>query len=172
MWQWDANGDGDQFIRQEGDTLVMAEMNGPGCIWRIWSATAEQGHVKIYLDGQEQPAVDLPFQEYFTGKSQPFAYPALSYQLADVGSRGHNLYVPIPYQKSCKVVADKGWGAYYHVRVFDVCAGHAGADIQRGPVRRTTSRRWRRSMRSSPRSLGRIPRGLAPARRRSADTVP
>ncbi len=22
-------------------------------------------------------------------------------------------YVPIPYQKSCKIVADKGWGAYY-----------------------------------------------------------
>ncbi|MHB8955278.1 MAG: DUF2961 domain-containing protein [Pirellulaceae bacterium] len=112
---WDANGDGDQFIRQEGETHVMAEMKGPGCIWRIWSATAEQGHVKIYLDDQETPAVDLPFREYFTGKSQPFAYPALSYQLVDVGSRGHNLYVPIPYQKSCKVVAEKGWGAYYHI---------------------------------------------------------
>ncbi len=36
--------------------------------------------------------------------------PALSYQLADVGSRGHNLYVPIPYQKSCKVVAEEGLG--------------------------------------------------------------
>jgi hypothetical protein len=112
---WDANGDGGQFIRQEGETHVMAEMQGPGCIWRIWSATAEQGHVKIYLDGQQEPAVDLPFQEYFTGKSRPFAYPGLSYQLADVGSRGHNLYVPIPYQKSCKVVAEKGWGAYYHI---------------------------------------------------------
>ena len=112
---WDANGDGGQFIRQEGETQVMAEMKGPGCIWRIWSATAEQGHVKIYLDGQQEPAVDLPFQEYFTGKSRPFAYPGLSYQLADVGSRGHNLYVPIPYQKSCKVVAEKGWGAYYHI---------------------------------------------------------
>jgi hypothetical protein len=113
--QWDANGDGGQFIRKEGDAYVMAEMEGPGCIWRIWSATAEQGHVKIFLDGQEQPAVDLPFQEYFTGKTRPFAYPALSYQLADVGSRGHNLYVPIPYQKSCKVVAQEGWGAYYHI---------------------------------------------------------
>jgi hypothetical protein len=25
-----------------------------------------------------------------------------------------NLYFPIPYQKSCKIVADKGWGGYYH----------------------------------------------------------
>ena len=22
--------------------------------------------------------------------------------------------MPIPYQKSCKVVADEGWGSYYH----------------------------------------------------------
>ena len=41
---------------------------GPGCIWRIWSATAEQGHVKIYLDGQAQPAVDLPFPGLFHGQ--------------------------------------------------------------------------------------------------------
>ncbi len=110
---WDANGDGGQFIRTEGEQVVMAEMEGPGCIWRIWSALAKEGHVKIYLDGQEQPAVDLPFRDYFTGKTAPFDYPALSYQLEDVGCRGHNLYVPIPYQKSCKIVADKGWGAYY-----------------------------------------------------------
>jgi len=34
---WDANGDGGGFIRTEGNQVVMAEMNGPGCIWRIWS---------------------------------------------------------------------------------------------------------------------------------------
>lgn len=111
---WGANGDGGQFIRKEGDNVVMAEMKGPGCIWRIWSALAKQGHVKIYLDGSDKPVVDLPFEQYFTGKTPPFAYPALSYQLTDCGSRGHNLYVPIPYQKSCKVVAEKNWGAYFH----------------------------------------------------------
>lgn len=112
--QWDANGDGDKFIRTEGNQRVMAEMKGPGCIWRIWSATAEKGHVKIYLDDQEEPVVDLPFRDYFSGKTPPFNYPRLSYSLTDVGSHGHNCYVPIPYQKSCKIVADEGWGAYYH----------------------------------------------------------
>ena len=111
--KWDANGDGNGIIRREGDQEVFAEMEGPGCIWRIWSALAEKGHVKIYLDGQEQAVVDLPFVDYFTGKTAPFNYPALSYQLTDVGSRGHNLYLPIPYQKSCKIVAEKGWGQYY-----------------------------------------------------------
>ncbi len=110
---WGANGDGSHFIRTEGDSQVMAEMEGPGCIWRIWSALAEKGHVRIYLDGSDQPAVDLPFVNYFDGETPPFNYPQLSYNLADLGCRGQNLYVPIPYQKSCKIVADKGWGRYY-----------------------------------------------------------
>ncbi len=37
--KWDANGDGHGIIRKEGDNEVLAEMNGPGVIWRIWSAT-------------------------------------------------------------------------------------------------------------------------------------
>jgi hypothetical protein len=111
---WDANGDGDGIIRREGNKIVMAEIEGPGCIWRTWSALAQKGHVRIYLDGQETPVVDLPFYKYFTGDTAPFNYPMLSYDLAAVGCRGQDLYMPIPFQKSCKIVADPGWGAYYH----------------------------------------------------------
>ncbi|MHC4570048.1 MAG: hypothetical protein ACYTE3_30360, partial [Planctomycetota bacterium] len=62
---WAANGDGTGIIRKDGDDLVFAEMEGPGVIWRIWSALAKAGHVRIYLDGAEEPAVDLPFIGYF-----------------------------------------------------------------------------------------------------------
>jgi len=110
---WAANNDGPMFIREEDGRYVMAEMDGPGCIWRIWSARAEQGHVKIYLDGASEPAVDLPFAAYFRGDTAPFNYPQLSYNLKDLGCSGQNLYFPIPYQKSCKIVADPGWGRYY-----------------------------------------------------------
>src|SRR5512143_818792 len=30
---WDANGDNDGIIRKEDGKLVLAEMEGPGCIW-------------------------------------------------------------------------------------------------------------------------------------------
>ncbi len=43
----------------------------------------------------------------------PFDFPNLSYNLSSDGCAGQNLYYPIPYQKSCKIVAEKGWGAYY-----------------------------------------------------------
>ena len=107
---WGANGDAGGFIRQEGDVSVLAEMDGPGCIWRIWSAAPGKGHVKIYLDGAAEPTIDLPFSSYFDRQSAPFTYAPLVH----TASRGQNSYVPIPYRTSCKIVAEKDWGAFYH----------------------------------------------------------
>jgi len=56
---WAANGDGGGIIRKEGEQLVFAEMEGPGCIWRTWSARPQEGHVRIFLDGAETPAVAI-----------------------------------------------------------------------------------------------------------------
>ena len=107
---WAANNDGWGIIRSERGKIVMAEMQGPGVIWRIWTARAQKGHVKIYLDGAGSPAVDLPFIGYFNCENKPFTHHALVHQTA----KGWNCYVPIPYQKSCKITAEKGWGKYYH----------------------------------------------------------
>ena len=91
---------------RKGDKLVLAEMQGPGCIWRIWSAAPKDGHVRIYLDGASEPAVDLPFVGYFDGKNEPFTRSAIVHTV----SMGWNNYTPIPYQKSCKIVADPWLG--------------------------------------------------------------
>jgi len=108
--RWAANGDGRGIIREEDGRHVLAEMEGPGVIWRIWSANPRGGHVRIYLDGAAEPALDLPFGDYFTGKEPPLEGEALCYTSA----AGRNCCVPIPYQRACKIVADPDWGAYYH----------------------------------------------------------
>jgi Protein of unknown function (DUF2961) len=110
--RWDANGDGGGIIRQEGDESVLMDVRGPGSIWRTWSATADAGHVKIYLDGATTPTVDLPFKSYFDGSVAPFNRPNLVY-IPSPAAHGFDNYTPISFQKSCKIVADKGWGAYY-----------------------------------------------------------
>lgn len=110
---WEANSDGFSglgWIRIEDDKLVLAEMEGPGCIWRIWSASPSEGHVRIYLDGQAEPVVDLPFIGYFNGQNKPFTRDALVHIVAS----GKNCYVPIPFQKSCKIVADRDYGEFHH----------------------------------------------------------
>ena len=107
---WHANGDGVGFIRKEGNEIVMAEMEGPGCILRIWSADAQPGRVKMYLDDGAEPVLDMPFNEYFAGKKPAFMFKSLGYI---TGAGGFNLYFPIPYQKSCKITAEEKWGQYY-----------------------------------------------------------
>ncbi len=108
--EWYANGDGDGFVTTQGEDMILAEMQGPGVIWRIWSAAPKDGHVKIYLDGQESPAIDLPFIGYFNRANAPFDRSALVYE----SSKGFNSYIPIPFQKSCKIVAEKDWGKFFH----------------------------------------------------------
>ncbi len=107
---WGANNDGGGFIRTQPDGgIVMAEMTGPGCLWRIWAGTPEPGRVQIFIDGSNAPAVDLRFQDYFNRTQAPFNYPSLVY----TACKGLNSYVPIPYNVSCRVVAynDK---SYFH----------------------------------------------------------
>src|SRR6266404_5621091 len=94
---WTANNDGSGIIRMEGTNSVLAEMIGPGCIWRMWSATPSSGHVRIYLDGTNgPPAVDLPFSAYFDGQHAPFTNSALVHTTP---ANGWNNYTPVPYLK-------------------------------------------------------------------------
>lgn len=108
---WNANNDdrGNLGTQPDGG-IILAQMNGPGCLWRIWSAQVGTGHVKIFLDGSSTPAVDLAFQDYFNRSTFPFDYPSLTY----VACAGFNSYLPIPYNSSCKIVAYGSWGRYFH----------------------------------------------------------
>lgn len=107
---WGANDDGSGVVRMEGGRAVLADLEGPGCLWRIWSATAGPGAVRIFLDGSDAPAVDLPFAGYFDRQHAPFTRRELVYTTAALG---HNNYTPIPFQRSCRIVAEPGWGKYY-----------------------------------------------------------
>jgi len=118
---WHANWDGGGAIRREGDSLVAAEIDGPGVIWRVWSASAGKGHIKIFIDGAEEPTLDIPYSEFFNNDSGMFAYPELVLTL----SKGRNSFVPIPFQKSCKIVYEKGWGAYYQITYSQLPQGTA-----------------------------------------------
>lgn len=110
---WGANDDGGGCVRKEEGSIVAMELDGPGVIWRVWSALPEQGHIRIFLDHAETPVIDQPFRDYFERFNQegpPANFPNLSPAL----SRGRNCFIPIPFQKHCKVLLDQGWGAYYH----------------------------------------------------------
>lgn len=108
----DANGDYGQYLRVEPAGHIMADMEGPGCIDRIWSANAD-GTIRIFIDGEEKPRLDVEMQKLLGGKIEPLTGP-----ISGVRSQGWNLYLPIPYQKSCKVAvrdAKNPKSIYYQV---------------------------------------------------------
>ena len=109
---WDANDDGKGYIRElEDGGVVAVELNGPGVIWRSWSAMPGDGHVRIYIDGEL--SVDTPFLRYFTGFGSDFA-PLNTPDVCPHISRGYNSFIPVPFQRSIRIELAKGWGAYYH----------------------------------------------------------
>jgi len=62
---WGANRDWTGYVREEGDTWVVAEMDGPGVVWRIWTVVIGAMNVRIYLDGLEVPVIDMPAATLF-----------------------------------------------------------------------------------------------------------
>jgi len=103
---WFANRDRGQYLRVEENNgrkeFVMMDADGPGVIFRIWSANP-QGTLRIYIDGNEKPALEANMQQLLKGE-----FPGLPQPLAGVRARGWNLYFPIAYAKHCKVTSDKG----------------------------------------------------------------
>ena len=117
------NKDHGNFLRIEpkGATFdkgdwVLAEMEGPGSITRIWvtgrsikgDAARICGRINIYIDSKGSPAIDLPIEDFF-GKTQPFVSP-----LAMPTSGGWVSYVPVPFSHYCKVVVTDHNDGYAH----------------------------------------------------------
>ncbi len=132
---WDAKQDDTGTVRLEGNENVLADIRGPGCLWRIWGAGAGQGRVKIYLDGSATPTVDLPFIDYFSGQVEPFNRQNLVYELKKgVQPPGFDNYTPIPFQKSCKIVGDKGRVKRYQFTYTQFPAGTVVPSFQWKPL--------------------------------------
>jgi hypothetical protein len=111
--EWDAKGDDQGFVRQEGEWVVAFDREGPGVIWRVWSAMPGVGRIQIFIDGGEEPVVDMPFRDFFDRFNDEI--PAMNFpSLAQTVSRGRNRFLPISYNRSCVVRLGPGWGGFYH----------------------------------------------------------
>jgi len=111
---WFANGDAGNFIREEQrgtrTEYVIAEMDGPGAIVRLWSANPEAGgNLRIYVDDMNTPALEADFFALTSGQMADFPPPFTGRR-----ALGANLYFPITYQHRCKVTVEKP-ELYYHV---------------------------------------------------------
>lgn len=114
---------------QPGETVTIADVDGPGVIQSMWfaNASARQLILRIYWDGQEQPSVECPLMEFFAyswyrhgGKNTqgPF-FQLSSIPVAVNPNRGFNCYWPMPFRKKCRMTVenrtDMVFACYYQI---------------------------------------------------------
>lgn len=111
---WFANYDRNQHLRVEKnqgrEEFVLMDAAGPGAVVRFWSANPmEGGIVRFYLDNNEFPAIEMPLYVLLGGKTAPFIAP-----FSGERGKGWNCYMPIPYEKHCKITISEG-DIYYQI---------------------------------------------------------
>ncbi|HLN71678.1 MAG TPA: DUF2961 domain-containing protein, partial [Prolixibacteraceae bacterium] len=96
------------FLRKENGNSIIADLKGPGVIQRIWTPTPSEDTIQFFFDGEKTPRIELKFIDLFSGKKYPFSRPIVGNEVG-----GYYCYLPIPYQKACKIVY-KGKRMQFH----------------------------------------------------------
>lgn len=134
---WWANWDRSYFLHIEENQgrkeHVLMDAEGPGAVVRFWTTwhgpdgtEFSNGLLRVYLDNSTEPTLEAPAADfmdkgYLTG-------PPLSEGVSpqtEYRWQGHNLYLPIPYAKHCKITYEtktfidvggqKGEALYYQI---------------------------------------------------------
>jgi hypothetical protein len=172
---WWANWDRSYFVRIEDNNgkkeHVLMDAEGPGAVVRFWATwhgpgggEFSNGTMRVYLDGMAEPVIEGPMADLISGGllvGEPLSQgvsPETPYK-----HRGHNLYLPIPYAKQCKITyetkafidegARKGEALYYQInyRTYE-----SGTEVE--SLKKDTLQRSRRT-------VDRVQRMLAQNRR-------
>jgi hypothetical protein len=102
------------FLREENGTQVIAELEGPGIIHRIWTPTPTSDTIQFFFDGETNPRINLKFIDLFSGNQHPFLRPVVGNEIG-----GFYCYLPIPYAESCKIVY-KGEMKFFQIQYSKV----------------------------------------------------
>ena len=110
-----------------GETLVMADLTGPGMVTHIWLTVADNEYawprllrLRVYYDGRKTPGVDSPLGDFF-GVGHGYGRNLDSMMVRDSSfGRARNSYWPMPFRKSCRITVTNEGNRYvtmfyYHV---------------------------------------------------------
>ncbi len=124
----DLKSNGDSRVIKEGETIVLAELTGPGAITHIWNTVASLDPfysrslvLRIYWDGMEKPSVEVPLGDFFgVGHGAVANFHSLPVSVSSYG-RSRTCWWRMPFRKSAKVTLTNerhGFGeleVYYYV---------------------------------------------------------
>lgn len=116
------NKDYDQRLYQtdSGKTSVLADITGPGCVYRMFFPTCGRPDliISFYLDDSPEPAVRGTLHELFCGEHPLFPAPLAEIMVPMPNpcvESGYVCYVPIPFQRRLIITADNPTPMLYHI---------------------------------------------------------
>lgn len=160
------NQDGFLLENLRDDVYTIAELKGPGVIRRFYAGTPG-GHLRIFIDGDPMPVIDMPCKQFFSGGREPFLRPLVG----PMGGSNYS-YFPIPYARSIRIQttgleepgkAPSGpfrrfvrYGLYYQV-TFQTFPADAQIRSLKLPLSASEQGEWKRTIEAW-RSPGRDPK--------------
>jgi hypothetical protein len=132
---WDVTGRNADWRRMEpGETTVLADLKGPGCITHIWMTQGggilplRNSVIKIYWDDEKEPSVMVPLGDFFClGHGITSSFQSLPFTVS-VNPGGENkfgtcaalnCYLQMPFRKSARIeITNEGteaYGQYFYI---------------------------------------------------------
>jgi len=123
------DGNGDSRLIQPGETLVLADLEGPGIIRHIWNTSASLNPysaralvIRIYWDKSEKPSVEVPLGDFFgVGQGAARDFQSLPVNVSSHG-RSRNCFWSMPFAKHAKITVSnemEGFGPVYFYYYVD-----------------------------------------------------
>lgn len=107
-------------IGHQNGNAILSALDGPGMITRIWFPIdrdypdvpmgLRNKRIFIYLDGNDQPVIDMPIINLFNHTDPRFPYP-----LCGMALGGCWCHVPMPFRKSARIVVEGEKANFFHV---------------------------------------------------------
>lgn len=106
----DLDKNGDARTIRPGETLLLADLQGPGAITHFWNTVASgdpfSGRslvLRIFWDGAEKPSVEVPLGDFFgVGHGAVATFHSLPVSVSSYG-RSRNCFWRMPFRNSAKV---------------------------------------------------------------------
>ena len=96
------------IIINSGETVTIAEMEGPGAIQHIWMTPTgiwRWSIIRIYWDNEETPSVECPISDFFCMGWNEYA-PLVSLPVCVNPGSAFNCYWQMPFRKKCKITME------------------------------------------------------------------
>ncbi|MGZ3764047.1 MAG: glycoside hydrolase family 172 protein [Mucilaginibacter sp.] len=109
-----------------GESKTLLYVNSAGIIQRMWVTINDRSpamlrslRLRMYWDGADKPAVDVPFGDFFcAGLGRPVAFQSALFTNPE--GRSFNCYIPMPFRKGAKVVLTNESKSDLNLLYFDI----------------------------------------------------